>query len=819
MKYFIKYSLFFVFMLSSFWLQAQKAVILDATTFTTITDVSIYSIDYKYLTSSDRLGNFDIPKLDDNSKLLFEHATHQVDTISIKTIKDAGNIVFLFVKNEDIPEIIISVSKTKEKTSRIAEQVAVVSALDIAKVSPQTSADLLAATAGVHVQKSQMGGGSPVLRGMEANRVLLVVDGVRLNNAIYRSGHLQNSITVNPNTLQRVEVVFGPSSVIYGSDALGGVIHYITKKPKTNLKKELDGEIFTRFSSANSELTTNFNLISSFKKWAMYSSFAYSDFGDLRMGKNRIHGYDTWGLVTEYSNNSNSYYNPNPKINPDSNTQENTAYNQTDFLQKFYFPLKNNAALDVNFQYSISSNIPRFDKLTTYSGGSLKFAEWYYGPQKRLLFSPQLSIKPHKKWLDTGIITLAYQNISESRINRKFTSIKRTHREENVKVWSANADFAVPLALHRNLAYGAEITYNDVSSNAYAENLIISGNTITGVASQGVAQTRYPDNGSSYLSSAFYTNYRQDIDSKNTLNTGVRYSYTKLKARWNDQTFITLPYNDISLQNKAFTATASISNKISKKGKLSLALSSGFRSPNIDDIGKIREKNGKVTVPNVNLQPEYAYNAELGYTKHLQNRNYYFTAHVYYTLLDDYIIRKPFEFNGQNTIIYDGDIAATYANVNMKTAYIYGGTIQFVIMPYKNFQWLGDLTYTKGRSYDENLPLPSILPLFGSTSIKYKKGQLDLSLKFNFSAKKPLDEYDVVSGIDNEEQLPFNSITNTYYDLPAWNTLNFSGSYQVNRGIKIHFAIDNLFDKHYKEFASALSAPGRGVKLSVLMKI
>ena len=819
MKYYIHKILFLASLLLAFTVHAQKATVLDATTFSVVKDVAIYDINYDFLTSSDALGNFDIPKLPDNTKLLFEHITHKLDTISIKTIKEAGNIVFLFIKNEDIPEIVMSVSKSKEKVSRIAEQVSVLSKLKIEEVSPQTSADLLAATPGVHVQKSQMGGGSPVLRGMEANRILLVVDGVRLNNAIYRSGHLQNAITVSPNSLERVEVVFGPSSVIYGSDALGGVIHYFTKTPKVNQPKALDGRIMTRFSTANNEITTGFSLESSFKKWAMFTTLSYSDFGDLQMGRNRKHGYTDWGLVPEYSNNSNTFYTTIPKTNIDPTIQKNTGYKQTDFLQKFYIPLKNNTNLKLNFQYSNSSDIPRFDKLTQYKNGALKFAEWYYGPQKRILFSPQLSISPHKKWLDKGIITLAYQNIAESRVNRKFSSLKRIHREEKVDVWSANADFSVPLALHRNLAYGAELTYNDVASKAYANTLLVSGNTITGIGTTAVDQTRYPDAGSSYLSSAFYTNYRQNIDNKNTLNTGVRYSYTRLKARWENQTFVSLPYNDILLQNNAVTATVSISNKLNKKSKLSLAFSSGFRSPNIDDIGKIREKGGKVTVPNVHLKPEYAYNAELGYTKHFQNKNYYFTAHAYYTLLDDYIVRRPFEFNGQNTLMYDGDLAATYANVNMKTAYIAGTTMQFVVMPYKRFQWLGDLTYTVGRSYDEHLPLPSILPFFGSTTVKYKKEKLSLALKYNFSGKKALTDYDLISGIDNEDQLPYDNVTNTYQDLPAWNTLNFSGTYQVNRGIKVHFSIANIFDRHYKAFASALSAPGRNVKLSIFMKI
>ena len=102
-----------------------------------------------------------------------------------------------------------------------------------------------------------MGGGSPVIRGMESNRVMLVIDGVRMNNAIYRKGHLQNAITVSPNQLDKTEVVFGPSSVIYGSDALGGVIHYYTKTPKISKKTKVNSSFFNRYSSINNEITNN----------------------------------------------------------------------------------------------------------------------------------------------------------------------------------------------------------------------------------------------------------------------------------------------------------------------------------------------------------------------------------------------------------------------------------------------------------------------------------------------------------------------------------------------------------------------------------
>ena len=192
-------------------------------------------------------------------------------------------------KAELLDEIVLSASKGKESRSRIAEQIDIISKEEIKRLAPQTSADLLANLPGVRVQKSQFGGGSPVLRGMEANRVLLVVDGVRMNNAIYRMGHLQNSITVSPNIIERTEVIFGPSSVVYGSDALGGVVHYYTKTPKISNKKEVNTAVYSRFSTINSEFTSEGNIELRNKKWASFTSVSYSNFGDLKMGKIRNH--------------------------------------------------------------------------------------------------------------------------------------------------------------------------------------------------------------------------------------------------------------------------------------------------------------------------------------------------------------------------------------------------------------------------------------------------------------------------------------------------------------------------------------------------
>lgn len=800
---------------------SQTVKIVDFESENPIENVMIYDENKLIINHTNKEGNAPIYEYQESDILSFNHIGYVEIEILKKDLKSINYIVKLHKKSLQLNEVVLSVSRDVEKKTRIAEQVSIVTAAEIIQKSPQTSADLLAVIPGIRVQKTQLGGGSPVIRGMEANRVLLVVDGVRMNNAIYRTGHLQNSITVSPTVLERTEIIYGPSSVIYGSDALGGVINYFTKTPEINKENKIYATYLSRYSSANDEVTNHFDLELSFNKWASFTAVSYSDFGDLKMGKKRNHGFKDWGKVFLYSDNTNSYYNSNSVNNPDANIQKNTGYNQLDILQKFYIPLTKKADITFNIQYSTSSDILNFDNLAEVSNGKLRYAEAYYGPQNRFLVSSNIHFNPDFDWLEKGTLTFAVQQIEESRIERRMNSLDRYYRYEYIDVYSLNGDFSVSLnkAKNRNFSYGFELTHNEVASNAFGKTIAVSGNEITGFTRDFVIQSRYPDGGSKYSSTAVYTNYRQDLNSKSTLNTGLRYTATFLNARWIDNTFITLPDMDIYTNNNAVTATIGYIYKPTTMWQLNSVLSSGFRSPNIDDIGKIRYKSGQVTVPNIYLKPEYAYNAEVGIVRYFNNKTFQIGLNTYYTLLHNYIARGNFEMNGQNTLIYDGVNASTYANISHKNAYITGGTFHYLGSLTKNFKTQGSLTYTKGKSYDKKIPLSSIPPIFGDVELSYTHNKFQTVLSYRFNIAKKLEDYNLEEGIDNVEQTPFIVETGKYFGTPNWSILNLNTSYQFSEKFSTIVKIDNIFDVHYKEFASSISSPGRNYVISILFKI
>jgi hemoglobin/transferrin/lactoferrin receptor protein len=821
----MKYILFVFIVLISGVIFGQEITILDKKTGKKVKNVTIYNKSKTISLTTDNNGLADVSTFKNDEIIIFSHLSYANYRVTKAVLRKQNFTVYLNKQSEQLDEIVISVFKKEEKSKRIAEQVAVLSSKKIQKFSPQTSADLLAIIPGIKVQKSQFGGGSPVIRGMESNRVLLVVDGVRMNNAIYRKGHLQSSITIAPNLLDKIEVVFGPSSVIYGSDALGGVIHYYTKTPKLSEKEEVKSQFFSRFSSVNQEITTNVSAEVSFNNWASFTSISYSDFGELKAGKNRSHGFSDWGKVFYYSENVNGNYNENPTENSDPNLLRNTGYNQTDVLQKFFVPLSKNTDLKINLQYSTSSNIQRFDRLTEIRDitdvSSLKFAEWSYGPQKRLLISSQLLLSPNKNWLESGTITTAYQNLQESRIQRKFGSLDRSHREESVVVFSVNGDFYVPLTEDktRTLSYGFEFAYNDVSSNAYGQTLHISNGEVNGFSDNFKVQSRYPDGGSNYLSSSLYVGYKQDVNSKSTLNSGIRFTNTTLNATWIDETFIQLSDNDISANNSAITTTIGYVYKPNKNWQLNSVLSSGFRSPNIDDVGRVREKSGDVTVPNINVKPEFAYNAEVGIQKYFNDRKFRLSANVFYTLLDNYIIRDRFTINGSDQVLFDGEYGNAVANQNRGNAFISGYTISYLGKLSRAWNTSGFITYTKGRTYDSEEPMSSIPPLFGQFEVNYKKDKIEVGAALRFNSKKDIEDFNFREGIDNHDLTPVvdaNAATNEdiYFGSPSWMTIGVNGRYSVTENFSVQARLDNLFDEHYIEFASGISSPGRNLSVS-----
>jgi len=820
-----KFSLTIISFLLFNFSNAQKVFVKDNNTFEDLPDVVIFNEDKSKSIITDINGQVDLKSFSNNEKIYFQLLGYSVFE-KLKSEILEGNIIYLIAESQNLEEIILSVARSESSVNQIAEKVSVIKSEDLFLTSPSTGAELLELSPGVRIQKSQGGGGSPVIRGFEANRVLIVVDGVRMNNAIYRSGHLQNSITVDPNNIERAEVIFGSSSVGYGSDALGGVIHYYTKNPILKDSDKIKSSYSTNYTSANQGITNNFITNYSKENWGSITSFTVSRYGDIKMGSKRNHGFENWGKNQLYSKNSRYAFYETPSINENGDLQKNTSYSQIDLFQKFLFKLGDSSLLNLNIQFSESSDIDRYDQLSITKDNSLKFSEWYYGPQKRLLISPSLKIFPNKKFMKKGIITFAFQKINESRVKRKFSSLYRSHQIEDLKVLSLNGDFDTSLDNGHSLSYGLESTYNYNYSKAYNQTLEISGTEVIGLSQKTAIPTRYPSDGSSYISFASYLNWSWNMSEFFTFNVGTRLTFTGLKASWNDVISINPQLSDVKLNTKALTTTISMKLRPSKRIQINTVLSSGFRNPNIDDMGKIRENNGLLVVPNTFLKPEYAYNLDLGIDFRSNNNTNYISIRGFSTIISRHIGRAPFVVFSDlttpdlSTILYNDDEVLTVANKNLGNRFIHGFSLDGFSKIYNNIKFDYSLTYTKGDDNESYGPLPSISPLYGSLSLSYLKKGFNIKMIYKFSDSKDASEYSF-GGEDGLDETPIRVTDDglVYLGSPKWSDFSIYTTRNISNKIMLRLGMTNIFDNHYRTFASGISAPGRSFQVGLNLKL
>lgn len=804
------------------WMLSQEILILDGVTGFPLEGVALFNSEKTKAIITNQEGKAPLSVFSEGDSLNIQFYGFETLKIFLGTQEFKNGVsMALEPKDQTLEEVILSVGRNAVTRKQIAEKVAVIDAQTIELQRPSTGADLVGLSPGVRIQKSQGGGGSPIIRGFEANRILMVVDGVRMNNAIYRSGHLQNAITVNPNTVERVEVIYGSSSVAYGSDALGGVIHYYTKSPLINSKEKSRSSFSSDFSSANLGTVNSFSTELSFNKWASLTSISYSNFGDIRMGTRRAHGYANWGLTPFYSENSRSAYQANPTLNENPNIQKNTAYNQLDLFQKFLVKLNDENQLVFNFQYSNSSDIPRYDKLIEQRSGTLRYAEWFYGPQKRILIAPQLKLFPQKRFMNSGRITFAYQNIDESRNSRAFESFIRKIQKENVQVWSLNGDFEFELNQKHSFSYGFEGTFNKVRSFAFGKELVVQQNEVVALKPSTPFPTRYPSKGSTYDSFASFVNWIWDLNNELTVNFGMRFTNTNLEARWKEYYNINALLEAVNLDALALTQTLALTYRPTEKIQWNLILSNGFRNPNIDDVGKIRENNGILVVPNPFLYPEYAYNFELGIKRYFDQSKNYLSLRGFSTLISrhigrsSYIIFSDTTTPDQATIRYNGEEVETYANNNLGNRYLYGGSLDGYYSLNTFLALRGNLSFIQAVKSEKYGPLPSISPAFGRIFIEYQKSNWLSYLSFEFSDNKNIEAYSI-GGEDGLEETPLLSENPLLYaGTPPWSELSWLAQYRWKKSTLFRIALENILDTHYRPFASGISAPGRNLKLGV----
>lgn len=800
---FIGCSVLLSLMLTPLLAMAQTVRITDEETGDGVENVYIYNTSHSKTAVSNVRGHAILSKFTVQDTIVFQHASYDRLVVAYRDLERQAFRVTLKKRAVSMQEVYVSASRREQSLDRIPQKIARISPDEVRFQNPQTSADILAQSGKVFVQKSQLGGGSPMIRGFAANAVLLALDGIRMNNAIYRSGNLQNVINVDPNMLEGSEVIFGPGSVIYGSDALGGVMNFQTPDPELSYSNDMlvSGHALTRYASANQEQTGHFDLNIGGNQWGSLTSMSYSSFDDLRTGGHFDDKYD-WGKRRWYVVRRDGH----DRVVPNDNItlQKYSGYELLNLMQKVTFKPSSKLGFNYTFYLSTTSDIPRYDRLIqTDESGNPQYAEWYYGPQRWMLNSLEANIHNDMKLFEDATVTLAMQDYTESRNDRDFQDLNLRNREEDVKVITANVDFDKHFDELSTLYYGLELVHNDVASNAHITN-IESG-------SSRATASRYPDGGSDYDQYAAYAQFSTDISDQWTFSVGGRYSHTRLNARFDSKRFYDFPFGEININTGAMSGSAGLVYRPTDSWQFNVNAASGFRAPNVDDAAKVFDSEpGRVIVPNEHVKPEYTYNVDLGVIRRFGDRGRVELS-GYYTWLRDAMVRREFTFAGRDSIVYDGTLSQVQAVVNAGRAYVYGFSAFANMQLAPRWVLQGTVTYTEGMDTTEDIPLRHVAPLFGQLGVTFKHKGLHTEFYTRFNGAKPFDD------LSPSEQHKTHLYTSD--GTPAWYTLNLKTSYQIDDNFSLSMGMENILDDHYRPYSSGISAPGRNVIMALRASI
>ena len=703
--------------------------------------------------------------------------------------------------SKELSEVVISANRWKQNSKDIPQKVSVISPTKVALHNPQTAADLLTISGKVFMQKSQQGGGSPMIRGFATNRLLYAIDGVRMNTAIFRGGNIQNVISLDPFATEQTEVVFGPGSVMYGSDAIGGVMSFQTLTPQFSAtsKSKVSGNAVSRFSSANNEKTGHFDVNVGWKNWATITSFSSNDFDDLRMGS---HGPDEYlrPFYVQRQNGTDVVV-----TNSDPLVQKPTAYSQINLMQKVRFKPNEKWNFQYGLHFSETSSYSRYDRHIRYTNAGLpRYGEFNYGPQKWIMNNLNITHQSKTKLFDEMAFRFAYQFFEESRMSRNINNPNREIRTEKVHAYSINADFTKATTTKNNILYGVEYVFNDVISTG------INQNIVAGTSQDG--PSRYPQ--ATWQSLGVYLNNQYKVSDKTKIQTGLRYNVFILNADF-DTTFYPFPFSSATINNGSLTGSAGFVFRPNNQWIISSNVATAFRSPNVDDVGKVFDSEpGSVVIPNPDLEAEYAYNIDLNIAKQI-GKYVKIDFSTYYTLLDNALVRRDFTLNGASQIMYDGELSQVQAIQNAAKANVYGIQAGVEVKMPSGFRFSTDLNFQKGEEELDNgdkSPSRHAAPFFGVSRIGYANSKLDLEFNMQFSDEVGFDDL-AEEEKSKKEIYAIDGNGNPYS--PSWYTLNLKSMYKLNKNFTLTAGLENITDQRYRPYSSGIVSPGKNFILAL----
>jgi outer membrane receptor protein involved in Fe transport len=650
---------------------------------------------------------------------------------------------------EVIEEIQVTATRRPTRIQDVSAALTVVTSEEISRAKLMT--DSLAAKPGVFLQQTTPGQGAAIIRGLKGSEILHLVDGMRLNNAIFRNAPTQYLALVAPGTLDRIEIVRGAPASLYGSDAVGGVVQVLSRVPKLD-SSGAKGDAYLAFDTADLAKTLRGSVEFGNEKLAALVSGEYLSTGDRRTGSgSRVgpSGYESRG----------------GRVAVSATPREGESW---------LFDL----------QMARQPMTPRVDELVPGFGQTEPSAsEFWFAPNDRI-FAHIRHSRDSGLWDATWTVDFGWQRIVDDRISRDFQSDIRRYENNRSDLVGLTANASGETDSGSWIA-GVDFYHDEVRSTRYEEDLQAG-------SSQPVA-SRFPD-GSTVDQAAVFGNYMLNAGERNSVSGGLRYSVIKTEL---PQTGVvpatSAGQNDIS-------ADLGWSFDLSADTRLTANVGYGFRAPNVFDLGTLGERPGnRFNIPNPDLESERITQFDAG-VRHRSERwglDIVFFA-LQYTDRIASILTGAITPEGRDVTQSRNVASADIHGVEMGGHFVF--TASLVADLVVNYVRGEQADATGGQEAGDRIP-----PLNGRASLTYyPTDTIRVEPYFLFSGEQDrLSGRDILDVRINPE------------GTPGWVTANILGSWDVNEAWRITAQIENLFDKQYRVHGSGIDAIGRNLFVSL----
>jgi len=651
--------------------------------------------------------------------------------------------------DEAIEEIQVTATRRPVSADSVSAALTIIDAEKIAAAKLAT--DSLLGEPGVFLQQTTPGQGAAIIRGLKGSEVLHLVDGMRLNNAIFRNAPTQYLGLVAPGTLDRIEIVRGAPASLYGSDAVGGVVQALSRFPafdapgtRRNVYFGFDTADLTRLARASVEAGDGTK--------AMLLSGQY-----LKTGNRQIGG--------------------GARIAP-------SGYTAKGGRAAFTFTPDDDERWLLDLQFASQPMTPRVDELVAGFGqAEPSSSEFFFAPNERTFVHGGYE-KQSGAWNLDWDVDLAWQRIDDDRISRGFQSNERQREQNRSDLFglTINASSAIE---NGSWLVGAEIYHDDVASARTEEDLLNGGSA--------QLTPRFPD-GSTMDQLAVYGNVLRSIGHRHTLSGGLRVSAVK----------VDLPASpaiaQTSVEQRDVSADVGWVFDATEHTSLRANMGYGFRAPNVFDLGTLGERPGnRFNIPNANLKSERITQLDVGAR--------YATDSVYFDA-----VLFGLHYTDRITSAFTGDVTASGRNVtqsqNAETADIFGIELSTDYQPSDRWSFQAVLNYTRGELEEVGgltVAGDRIPPLNGRATARYRHSDV---LRFHGSVLFA-DRQDRLSPRDVRD----NRINPA--GTAGWGITNIGADWNLSDEIDLSVTIENLLDKRYRRHGSGIDSVGRNLFLSL----